>query len=428
MQYTLNRMRIRILFITLLFILITSWSVFSLDLSDPYISMSGLFEQFISKNEGETVFRSLLIPGGGRSEAMGSAFSALANDISFFETNPSGSSTMKNTELAVFHNSWIADSRLETLSFTQRADNLGYGASIRCFYVPFTEYNTFGERVSRGYYTETFGVLNLSYNFLSGYYFKGIAAGANIKTGIRSMPDYANNYGELKAGSGLSQSAFTMMADMGMQTRFNFLKLYGSRDPNFFLGLTLRNFGPPVKGESLPSMITFGTAYKPANPVTISAEVQQPINLLSPEKSENTVYGTGFAVEFARFFTFLGGFQLKGANPRISIGGEMNVNDLQFNVNYTLDMTTQAAIFNRISLAAKLNLGDRGRLEKQKKVEALYIEGLKLYASGQLEEAIVLWNETLSLDKRFDPAIEGIKTASMTLELQQKIRELQQIE
>lgn len=421
-------MRINAVYLTLIILLVPLTSLYALDVSDPYINLAGIMEPLIDKNEGITSFRSLLIPGGGRSEAMGSAFSALANDISFFETNPSGSATMKNTELAVFHNGWIADSRLETLSFTQRTDNLGYGASLRCFYVPFTEYNTFGERVSRGYYSETFGILNVAYNFLSGYYFKGITAGINLKAGYRSMPDYSDNYGNLKTGAGFTQSAFTGMADLGLQTRFNFLKLYGSRDPNFFLGLTLRNLGPPVKDEPLPTLFTAGVAYKPTNPITISTEVQQPINLASPEKSGTTVYGAGVSVEFARFFTFLGGFQLKGANPRISIGGEMNVNDLQFNVNYTLDMTTQATLFNRISLAAKINLGDRGRLEKQKKIEGLYIEGLKFYASGQFMEAIAIWNEVLDLDKHFDPAIEGIQTASTTLELQQKIQKLQQIE
>lgn len=400
----------------------------ALDLSDPYITLAGIFEPLTDPNEGTTAFRSLLIPGGGRSEAMGSAFSALADDISFFETNPSGSSTMKNTELAVFHNGWIADSRLETLSFTQRNEDLGYGASIRSFYVPFTEYNTFGERASRGYYTETVGVLNISYNFLSGYYFKGIATGANLKAGFRSMPDYSDNYGNLKAGSGATQSAVTIMADAGFQTRFNFLKLYNSRDPNFFIGATVRNLGPPVLGEALPTVITAGTAYKPANPIVISGEIQQPVNLLTPAQSGQTVYGAGVAVEFTSFFTLLGGLQLKGANPRLSVGGEINVNDLQFNVNYTLDMTTQAVLFNRISLAAKLNLGDRGRASRQKKIEELYVTGLTLYASGDLQGAINTWTEALEMDKRFDPAEEGIRTAAMTLDLQQRIRDLQQLE
>lgn len=416
---------IRSIFIFTLFL---NSTLFALDLSDPYSYLSQILSPLVDKNEGETTFRSLLIPGGGRSEAMGSAFTALANDISFFETNPSGSSTMKNTELAVFHNSWIADSRLETISWTQRVDTLGYGASVRCFYVPFTEYNTFGERVSRGYYTETLGVLNVSYNFFSGYYFKGLAVGGNLKAGFRSVPDYAENEGGLKKYSGLEQSALTIMADIGMQTRFNVLKLYNSRDPNFFLGMTARNVGPPVKEEPLPTLTTAGVAWKPANPITISAEIQQPINLVAISHSGIPALGAGVSVEFAKFFTFLGGFQIKGGNPRVSIGGELNVNDIQFNINYTLDMTTQAALFNRISLAAKLNLGDRGRFERQRKIENLYIDGLKLYAAGQLSEAIAIWSDVLEIDKRFDPAIEGIQTASASLDIQRRIQELQQLE
>ncbi len=400
----------------------------ALDLSDPYIFISGLFDSIIDPNGGRTAFRSLLIPGGGRSEAMGSAFTALADDISFFETNPAGSSTMKNTELAVFHNSWIADSRLETIAFTKRADSLGYGASLRSFYVPFTEYNTFGERVSRGYYTETLAVFNVSYNFLSGYYFKGIATGMNLKVGFRGVPDFSDNYGNIQEGSGISQSAATIMADIGMQTRFNLLKLYSSRDPNFFIGFTGRNIGPPVLDEALPTLFTLGAAYKPANPLVISAEIQQPVNLLNIAESEDPVLGAGFALEFTNFLALLGGFQLKGANPRVSVGTEINVDDLQFNINYTLDLTTQAAIFNRISLAAKLNLGDSGRAELRKKTEILYLEGMRLYASGQLSEAILVWKETLLMDKRFDPAREGIATAELTLAIQQQIRDLQQLE
>lgn len=421
-------MRIRVVASVFVIQVLLCAGMSALDLSDPYTYLSGIFEPLISGTEGQTAFRSLLIPGGGRAEAMGSAFSALANDISFLETNPAGSASMKNTELSVFHNSWIADSKLETISYTRRDDNFGYGASLRSFYVPFTEYNTFGERVSRGYYTETFGTLNIAYNFLAGYYFKGVAVGANLKAGYRSVPDYSDNNGNLVQGSGLSQSSFTVMADAGVQSRFNFLKLYNSRDPNFFVGMTARNFGPPVQGEALPSLVTFGLAYKPLNPVTLAAEIQQPVNLLSLADSEALIPGAGLSVEFARFFTFFAGFQLKGANPRASIGGELNMNDIQLNVNYTLDMTTQAALFNRVSLAAKLNLGDRGREAQQRRVEKLYIEGLTLYSYGKLEEAIDVWRNALELDQSFDPARDNIKTAAVTLELQKRIKDIQQLE
>ena len=135
-------MQSKLFAVIIIFSLVAAGPLYSIDLSDPYIDITGFFEPLIDENEGLTSFRSLLIPGGGRAEAMGSAFSALANDISFFETNPAGSSTMTNTELAVLHNNWIADSRLETVSMTSRTGNFGYGASFRCFYVPFTEYNT----------------------------------------------------------------------------------------------------------------------------------------------------------------------------------------------------------------------------------------------------------------------------------------------
>ncbi len=421
-------MRSRFVHTVAVFLILAGQGLFALDISNPYSDLAGFFEGFVDENEGLTTFRSLMIPAGGRAEALGSSFTALANDIGFFESNPAGSSTIKNTELAVFHNNWIADSRLETVSFATRFDNLGLGASIRCFYVPFTEYNTFGERVSRGYYSETFATLNVSYNFLAGYYFKGIAVGANIKAGYRSIPDYSDNYGHIDEDSGNEQSAFAIMADVGAQTRFNLFKLYNAREPNFNVGLSLRNVGPPVLGEPLPTLATLGLSWKPAAPVTIAAEVQQPLNLVDPHLSGTMYYGAGVMVEFLSMFTFIGGLQLKGANPRMSIGGEFTLKDLQFNVNYTLDMTTQAALFNRISLSAKLSLGDRGRAVRAKQVEELYIEGLKLYASGKLEEAIAVWQEALAMDKRFDPAVEGVNAASTTLAIQRRIKEIQQLD
>lgn len=420
-------MRNRTIILSLIFFTFLT-SIHGLDLSDPYMLVSGIFEPLIDPNEGLTSFPTLLIPSGGRTEAMGSAFTALANDIGFFETNPSGSSTMKNTEIALMHNNWIADSRLETVSYTSRNNTLGYGAQLRSFYVPFTEYNTFGERVSRGYYSETISTLNVSKNFFAGYYFKGVALGANLKFAFRSIPDYSDNYGTLVKGSGLKQSAVGVMGDIGIQTRFNFIKLYQSRDPNFYIGLSLRNFGPPVLEEPLPSLGTFGLAWKMANPLSFSAEIQKPINLVDIEKSGLMTYGLGFSLEFASFFTMLGGIQLKGANPRISVGGELNVDDIQFNINYTLDMTTQAALFNRISLAAKLNLGDKGRAQKQQRIETLYIDGLRLYALGELEEAIDVWQAALELDHTFDPAREGILVAQGTIKIQRDIRELQLLE
>jgi len=72
---------------------------------DFYSDYFGKFESFIDKHEGETTFSSLNVPFGGRAEALSGVFTALANDISFFEYNPAASSLLKNTELAITENS-----------------------------------------------------------------------------------------------------------------------------------------------------------------------------------------------------------------------------------------------------------------------------------------------------------------------------------
>jgi len=69
----------------------------------------------IDNNAGLTTFPILNIPMGGRSEGMASAFTAVSDDVSFIEYNPAGSSMLTKSEIAFFHNNWIADSKMEGL-------------------------------------------------------------------------------------------------------------------------------------------------------------------------------------------------------------------------------------------------------------------------------------------------------------------------
>ena len=235
-------MRITILlhFIILFF----AFTAYTLDLSGANSSLSDSFYSYVDDNEGTTGFRSLNIPSGGKAESLGTAFTALADDSSFFDYNPAASCVMENTELSVFHNSWIADSAIESLAGTIRKGNLGYGGQLKCFYVPFTEYNAFGERVTGNYYSETTATFNASYNFFNGYNFKGLALGTNAKASWRSIPDYTDNdTDEIISGSGLAQSAAAFMVDFGLLLRFNIAKHYSSREPNFRIGLSILNIG-----------------------------------------------------------------------------------------------------------------------------------------------------------------------------------------
>lgn len=425
----------KIIFLTIFFAI----CIRAYPLAETSDSIAESFSSFIDNNEGTTIFRSLNIPTGGRSESLGTAFTGIADDINFFDYNPAGSSILKNSEIAFFHNSWISDSSMETLAATTRFNNLGIGGQLKCFYVPFTEYNLFGERVAGNYYSETSLTFNMSYNFLAGYNFKGISVGYNIRGSWRNVPDYTDNKTDnIKNGSGLSQSALGLMADIGVITRLNMAKYFNDIDPNFSIGATINNIGLAITGfgssfaldDALPTKFNIGMSYRFIKPLLLSAEFRQPINLKKITTSEKFSIATGLEISFTNFFLFEAGFLLQGANPRISMGSQFNIKGIEMNINYTFDLTTTMAPINHISLSAKLNLGDKGRKAKQSLIQSKYAEGIYLYSQGtrqSISTAIIHWQEAKELSEsigiKYDPAIKAIKIAQDLLNVHDIIKD-----
>ena len=422
--------------IALFFFLVQSALIFALNITQAPTSVSDVFDTFAQdENAGSSTFLSLNIPTGARAESLGGAYTGLSDDISFFDYNPAGSALLSETEAAVFHNSWISDSAIETIAATTRYGDFGMAAAAKCFYVPFTQYDYYGEKQTDGYYSETTAIFNMSYNFFHGYYFKGIALGMNIKGAWRSVPDYADSEtSEIKKG--ISQSAAAVMADFGALTRFNFLKFYSSREPNFSIGLCLKNAGVAFTGFSkqierddpIATQASIGFSYKMLEAFTLSADFSQPINLFSPSESEKFSAGAGMMFQITYKTAILAGFLLKGGNPRMSLGGEAVYRGVQFNINYTLDLTSSLNPVNHISLSAKIRLGDRGRAKKAATVDEKYIEGLQKYSEGDYTEAIRLWKEALEIDSGFDPAKKGITIAQKQQQLIEKIKEMQSLD
>lgn len=396
-----------------------------LQLSSAYELLVNLFP--IDENKGRTVFLSTRIPMGGTAESMGSAYTAVCLDASFLERNPAGSAVLPNTELALYHNNWIADTRIEGLVYTSRFGPLGIALGGKWLYLPFTEYEDFGYRVTTGYYSEMVAIANASWHLFPGYYFYGLAVGANAKLAYRSMPDYGDENGVVIPGSGASQSAVAIMIDAGLLTRFNFLKLYSSREKNFSVGLSLKNLGPPSLGEALPSEATVGLAWSPLRPFMYSFDLTKPFNLVNLSESEKLYFGIGYAMNLTSFWDLQAGLLIKGG-PRLTLGSSIRVNPLVLVVNYTLDLTTQTTPLNRLSIEARFDMGDSGRREKQRQVDDLYILGLEAYARGDIEQAVGLWQEALDMNPYFDPAREGIETARAALRLQQRVLEIQRLE
>ncbi|MDR1388958.1 MAG: UPF0164 family protein [Treponema sp.] len=407
-------------------------AVFALDFdSGSYGSLSDIYHP--DKNAGLTAFPVLNVPMGGRAEGMGTAFTAVADDLSFIEYNPSASSMLDFTEFGFFHNNWIADTKVESLVFTTRMKNLGYGAAAKWLYTPFSEYNMYGNRVSKGYYSEFVATLNVSYNFLAGYYFGGISIGANLKGAFRFMPDYSdaddrgNNEGT-GTNSGMSQSAGMAMIDLGALTRFDFLKSYTSREKNTSLGLVIRNLGPPSKGESLPTSITAGVSYKPLRPLTLAFDYTVPFNMQGYSLSEQRYWAAGLNLEVTEFLSMRAGLLARYGAYRVTLGSAVELGKIIVDLNYSLDLLTQFTPLNRVSLGISFNFGDQGRADLRREVDAVYLEGLEAYAAGRYEEANSRWEEALGMDPGFDPAKEGITLINNSRALETRINEMETLD
>jgi hypothetical protein len=420
-----------------------SASVFAIDVdSDSYGSLSDYLEEVygIDDNAGLTSFPVLNVPMGGRAEGMAGAFSAVADDVSFVEWNPAGSARLVKTELAFFHNNWIADTKVEGAAFGMREKNLGFAAATKWVYTPFTEYNLWGDRVSKGYYAEGLAILNISVNLFPGYYFRGLAIGVNVKPTFRFVPDYADSDSDettidtdkVIPGSGASQSAVALMSDVGLLYRGNFLKLYNSRDENFALALVARNFGIPdvtftLMEDPLPSAVVAGIAYRPIRPLLISFDYTLPLNLYDIDLSEKPYYAAGMSVTVSRFLSMWGGLRLKAGGTRITIGSAISLEKVVFDVNYTLDLATQIQPLNRVSVGVRLDLGDHGRSRIAKQVDEFYLAGLDSYSQGNDTDAKRLWQEALELDSTFDPALEGLSAIRASEELQQRVSQMRAV-
>jgi tetratricopeptide (TPR) repeat protein len=429
-------MKLRLFAFYLLFSILFVYAAAAIDFSaGDYGAITDYLKDIygVDNNAGLTAFPVLNIPLGGRAEGMAGSFSAVADDISFLEWNPAGSSMLPKTELAFFHNNWIADTKVEGAAFASRFKDFGFAAGGKWLYTPFTEYNIYGERASKGYYSEAVATLNGSFNFLSGYYFSGVSLGVNLKGAFRFVPDFSdsddldNKTGSLVSGSGWEQSAAMAMADIGALTRINFLKFYNSRDRNFSFALTLRNLGPPAKGDPLPTLATAGLSWKPLRPILLSFDYSFPINAMDFELSEQPYWAAGLSAQITSFLSMRGGLLAKRGNVRITLGSAVDLQRISLDLNYALDLLTQLTPLNRISLGVRFNLGDQGRADQAAEAEALYIQGLSAYAQGEIEEARQYLEEALRVDPRFEPAAEGLSLITRSRTLMERIDEMQSL-
>ncbi len=406
-------MRRRVITIFLLLILqsITLWATGA----DIYAGLSDWLGQFESGNTGLTSFPTLLVPLGGLSEGMGTAYAAMSRDDGYIESNPAASSLLGSTELGLYHHPWIADSNLEAIVYTMRFNDLGIGLGGKFLYVPFTAYQEWGAATASNYISETIATMNVSYNFFSSYYFNGIAVGANLKVAYRSIPTIF----------ALGQSALAVMGDIGAQTSFNipFLKFFHSQTKNFSVGMVMKNVGiSTLADETLPQIATAGFAWTPLRPWTIAVDFNYPFSFPGQPPTQAWNFATGTTVSITDFLSVQCGVLWDPDNPRISVGSALALGNLALTMNYNLYLAGSLNPLNQFSVQAKFNLGDSGRAARGQRADALYLQGVEEFANGNLSKAIDLWEQVLAIDPKYLPASDNIKTAKQTLALQEQLQ------
>ncbi|MBN1410044.1 MAG: UPF0164 family protein [Spirochaetales bacterium] len=401
----------------LVIILLISFLPVYAEYSDFYGDYSDFWQLFIDPNTGLTIFPTLLIPIGGKLEGMGTAYTAMANDSGYIESNPAGSAGLDFDELAILHHAWIADSNIEGIIYASRMGNLGYGVSGKFLYIPFTHYNAWGDRAASDFISESILTANVSYNLFSSPYFYGLLIGVNAKLAYRNIPEVIYP----------GQSTLGVMGDFGILTRFDFLKFFVSRNKNLSIGATLKNLGLPALDEPLPTLFSCGIAYTFINPITLAVDYNLPISFDPVNYPAQLWYlAFGMNIDFTKFISLQAGFVLK-ENPRISIGAALDLNEVQIVTNYNLDLSGSLNPADKFSVEAKIKLNYKEHMQLRQKVDELFAKGLEAYAEGDFKLALEYWEETLKLDPKFSIALEYIETTRKFIDLQKDMEDKQKM-
>lgn len=195
---------------------------------------------------------------GARAEAMGSAYTAVANDVTALYWNPGGLVQLKKKEVGAMHAELFADTRYDFIGYAHPAKNgkaaLGFGAV----------YLTQGEiegRSKSGETTGNFTANDLAITITGSRLIKqGVSIGLNLKLIQSKIAGYSSTGFALDAGSLFSLAPYRLPLD---------------------IGFAIQNIGSKMKfleeGYNLPLTMAIGAALPLANyhlPLTFSADLK----------------------------------------------------------------------------------------------------------------------------------------------------------
>ncbi len=211
----------------------------------------GLSAEEITKNRGTTVAQFLKIGPGARAAAMGEAFSAVASDVSAVYWNPAGAASLQNVGVFVSHINWLADI---DYNFFAAVAPIGYSGTVGVFAtsvnVPEDKVRTVAQPDGTG---ERFDAADM-------------AIGASYSRQISESFSFGI------VGKYIQSRIWTMTASA---VAIDIGTLYKSRWRNLRIGITMSNFGTPMKLVGRANLI-FADAHPfiDGNIETIRAELE----------------------------------------------------------------------------------------------------------------------------------------------------------
>ncbi|WP_320341335.1 UPF0164 family protein [Treponema paraluiscuniculi] len=369
-----------------------------------------------SRSPREVNRRAFSLRTGGRYEMLGLAFTALADDASFFEANAAGSAAFPYLLVGGFHFARVNQLHTDTIALVHSIGRTGYGFSASVQY----PHPPTGEKTVGGV-----AIFNVAHRFLSAYRFKGISVGTNVKVGYRDS----------SAGGG-GKKHVVATADIGLQGTWSVAKNFGSHEPNLWVGGTVKNVGLSVEvdASSSGSSVGVGRTVHPTNSSFILACAYQPIrwflfgtgiewkyNVQEFAGNNRFRYGVAFLLLPVQYVAFGSNVFLTGLAPdiRASAGVEFKSTWVRVDLTYTYESSGKNQHAISCGIAGFFNRDRRKHLEKE--VYTSYLRGLRHYDAQHYEEAIAEWRRTLQRAGSFEPAREGIERATKLLQLNRQV-------
>jgi len=234
----------------------------------------------------------LKIGVGARPIGLGSAFTAIANDVTAIHWNPAGLAQLRQNQFSAMHNEWIVDTSM---------DFIGFAVPIKSpYYSPFNKggnykgdyviggsilYLNHGElegRDTNRQNTGTFGASDLAVTFS---YSKFVGAAFMTPAGlINQTPtiSYGINLKLIRQQIELEQATGVAM-DIGLLIKVGSINRTPTVGATFMtpvIGLAIQNIGPQMKfiseGYNLPLTITCGVGYNIGG-LTIAMDIKNQI-------------------------------------------------------------------------------------------------------------------------------------------------------